>query len=138
MRVLIDTSAWVEFLNGTGSPQHRAVTELIAGEDELCTCGVIVAELFQGLRRDQGRMELRKLFRDLVLLEPSGIDPYFKAADLYRGLRRKGVTVRSTIDCLIAVLAQEHGCCILARDRDLDLILEHGPGGMRAWPLEAG
>jgi predicted nucleic acid-binding protein len=136
VRILIDTSAWVEFLNGAESPERRAVAELIAGEEEICTCGVIVAELFQGLRRNKGRDELQKLFRNLVFLEPAGIDGYFRAAELYRVLRQRGVTVRSTIDCLIAVLADENGCYILARDRDLKSILEQGLVESRAWPVE--
>ncbi|RPI27137.1 MAG: PIN domain nuclease [Acidobacteria bacterium] len=134
MRVLIDSSAWVEFLNGTASPQRRAVAELVAGEDEICTCGVIVAEVFQGLRRHQGRDRLQRLFQDLLFLEPSGIGSYFRAAEVYRLLRGKGVTVRSTIDCLIAVVAEENGCYILTRDKDLDLILQSGAVDSRSWP----
>jgi predicted nucleic acid-binding protein len=135
MRVLIDTSAWVEFLNGNESLERYAVAELIAGQDEICTCGVIVAELFQGLHRKKGRNELQELFRNLLFLEPDGIDLYFQAAELYRLLRSKGVTVRSTIDCLIAVLAAEKGCYILARDRDLQLILNQGLLETRLWPV---
>lgn len=52
-----------------------------------------------------------------------GISPYFRAAGLYRALRLRGKTIRSTIDCLIAVLAEENDCALLARDRDLELIL---------------
>ncbi len=134
MRVLVDTSAWVDFLNGHDSPECKALSSLIEGEDELCTCGVIVAEVFHGLRRDKGRDELLRLFRELVFLEPAGIDPYLRAAELYRGLRQKGRTVRSTIDCLIAMLADEHGCLVLARDRDLESILESGLVRSRLWP----
>jgi predicted nucleic acid-binding protein len=126
MKILIDTSAWVDFFNGHESPERRAVAELVAGAEELCTCGVIVAELFQGLRRDRSREDLQRLFRKLLFLEPSGIELYLRAADVYRSLRQRGKTVRSTIDCLIAVLAEENGCCVLARDRDLQLILQSG------------
>ncbi len=126
MKILIDTSAWIDFFNGYESPERRAVAELVAGTEELCTCGVIVAEVFQGLRRDKGREDLQRLFRKLLFLEPSGIGLYLRAADLYRSLRQRGKTARSTIDCLIAVLAEENGCFILARDRDLTLILQSG------------
>ena len=126
MKILIDTSAWIDFFNGYESPERRAVAELVAGTEELCTCGVIVAEVFQGLRQDKGREDLQRLFRKLLFLEPSGIELYLRAADVYRSLRQSGKTVRSTIDCLIAVLAEENGCFILARDRDLKLILQSG------------
>ncbi len=136
MRVLVDTSAWVEFFNGTGSPEHRAVARLISGQDEICTCGVIVAELFQGFRRKRGRNKLQELFRELVFLEPDGIDLYFRAAELHRTLRENGLTVRSTIDCLVAALAEANECYILARDRDLSLILQQGLVKTLHWPLE--
>ncbi|HLE84804.1 MAG TPA: PIN domain nuclease, partial [Thermoanaerobaculia bacterium] len=106
MRVLVDTSAWADYLNGHPTAEREALRELIAGDDDLFTCGVVVAEVFQGLRKEKGREELADLFRQLGFLEPDGIDAYFRAATLYRDLRARGVTVRSTIDCLIAVLAE--------------------------------
>jgi len=137
MRVLIDTSAWVDFLNGHPSPERQAVADLVAGRDELCTCGLIVAEVFQGLRRDKGREELQRLFRNLLFLEPSGIGLYFRAAEIYRLLRERGTTVRSTIACLIAALAEERGCYLLARDRDLEMILRSGLVRAYLWRFAA-
>lgn len=136
MKVLVDTSAWVDFLNGYPSLESQAVAELIAGDDEVCTCGVVIAEVFQGLRKDKERSRLAELFRDLVLLEPAGADPYFRSADVYRSLRERGVTIRSTIDCLIAVLAKENGCSLLARDRDMDRILDSGILELERWPVK--
>lgn len=133
MRVLVDTSAWVDFLNGYASPEGQAVADLVAGEDEICTCGVIVAEVFQGLRRVKGREGLQRRFRNMLFLEPSGIDLYLRAAEIYRLLRERGATVRSTIDCLIAALAEENGCYLLARDRDLEVILRSGLVKSRLW-----
>ena len=91
MKILIDTSAWIDFFNGYESPERRAVAELVAGTEELCTCGVIVAEVFQGLRQDKGREDLQRLFRKLLFLEPSGIELYLRAADVCRSLRRSRV-----------------------------------------------
>jgi predicted nucleic acid-binding protein len=102
------------------------VGQLLLGQAELCTCGVVVAEVLQGLRRDKSRREIGAQFRNLVWLEAAGIETYEGAADLYREMRARGVTVRSTIDCLIAVLADTHGCYVLARDRDLNEILDSG------------
>lgn len=137
MRVLVDTSVWADFLNGYPSPQAAALAELLEGDDELCTCGTIVAEVFQGLRREQGRRAIQRSFEDLTFLEPSGIRPYFRAADTYRRLREIGHTVRSTIDCVIAVTAEENGCYVLARDRDMDAILGSGVLKVRRWPSQA-
>ena len=134
MRVLVDTSAWADYFNAHPTAEREALRELIAGDDDLFTCGVVAAEVFQGLRKEKGREELADLFRQLGFLEPDGIDAYFRAATLYRDLRARGVTVRSTIDCLIAVLAEAHGCHLLARDRDLARILESGLISVRPWP----
>jgi len=139
-KVLIDTSAWVDFFNDYPTAHSRALAELIRGEDDLCTCGVVVAEVFQGLRRKQGsgrkagRGEIADLFRELTFLEADGIDLYLRAAEVYRELRRRGFTIRSTIDCLIAVLAEQHGCYLLARDRDMEILVGSGFLDVRLWP----
>ena len=135
MRVLVDTSVWVDFLNGYPSPQRAALADLLASDHDLCTCGVVVAEVFQGLRREKRRNQIGDSFRELTFLEPPGIDSYFRAAEIYRQLRQRGLTVRSTIDCIIAIQAEENGCSILARDRDLTVILKSGLIGTNSWPV---
>ena len=133
MRVLVDTSVWVDFLNGFPSPAADALAGLLQGDDEVCTCGIVVAEVFQGLRRDRGRDTIRRSFEDMTYLEPHGIQLYFRAAELYRGLRERGKAVRSTIDCIIAAIAEDGGCDLLARDRDMDSILDSGLLKARRW-----
>jgi len=136
LRVLVDTSVWADFFNDHPSPAQQALSNLVMSDDEICTCGVVVAEVFQGLRRDKGREQLADLFRDLLFLEPPDIGLYFRAAELYRALRKRGKTIRSTIDCLIAVLAEENRCAVLARDRDMETILQSGLLAVRRWPSE--
>jgi predicted nucleic acid-binding protein len=134
VRVLVDTSAWVDFLNGFPSPAADALAELLSGDDDACTCGIVVAEVFQGLRRDEGRNAIQRSFEDLIFLEATGIHLYLRAAALYRGLRRRGSTVRSAADCIIAAIAEDSGCALLARDRDLDAILDSGLARVGRWP----
>jgi len=62
----------------------------------------------------------------MTFLEPLGIRLYFRAAELYRGIRERGKTVRSTVGCIIAAVAEDGGCRLLARDRDMDAILDSG------------
>lgn len=138
LKILVDTSVWADFFNGFPSPHEKALSQMIAGDDEICTCGVVVSEVLQGLRRPEGRREVERLLREALFLEPSGIDAYVRAADVYRMLRRKGITVRSTIDCLIAVLAEEAKCDVLSRDRDLSAILDSGLVSARSWSVDAG
>lgn len=65
------------------------------------------------------------------------MDAYLRAANVYRTLRRRGVTVRSTIDCLIAVIADENDCDVLARDRDISAILRASLIKARTWPVNS-
>ncbi len=134
MRVLVDTSAWADFLNGFPSPGADALAELLQGDDDVCTCGIVVAEVFQGLRRNRERETIRRSFEDMTFLEPPGIRLYLRAAGLYRALRERGKTVRSTIDCIIAAIAEDGGCKLLARDRDMDVILDSGLSKVERWP----
>ncbi len=53
MKVLVDTSVWVDFLNDYDSPASSALAELLEGEDDVCTCGLVVTEVFQGLRHER-------------------------------------------------------------------------------------
>jgi predicted nucleic acid-binding protein len=135
LRILVDTSVWVDFLNGHPSPERASLATLLANDHDLCTCGVVIAEVFQGLRRDKGRDQLARSFKELIYLDPSGVDLYFRAAEVFRLLRARGFTVRSTIDCLIAVQAEEAGAAVLARDRDLRIILESGLVNTHLWPV---
>lgn len=123
MRVLVDTSVWVDFFNRHPSPEADLLARLIEDEVELVTCGVVLAEFFQGIRRVETLPELESQFRSMRLLSPREPESYFAAASLYRELRGQGITIRSMVDCLIAVLAEEHDVPLLAKDRDVALIL---------------
>lgn len=135
MNVLVDTSVWVDFFNGYRSPQAVALESFIDQGDEVATSGVIVAEFFQGLRTARSIRELGRYFRKMPCLAPSEPETYFRAAELFRGLRAKGITIRSTIDCLIVCLAAQHGYYLLSRDRDMELALSSGLSPARPAPL---
>lgn len=130
----MDSSVWGDFFNGHPSKEAEALSELIEGNEDVCTCGVVVSEVFQGLTQDRTRGRLEKLFQELIFLETEGIDPYFRSAALHRKLRRSGITVRSTIDCLIAVIAATNGCYILSKGRDLRRIVESSVLEVNSWP----
>ena len=135
MRVLVDTSVWVDFFNDYPSEEAELLARLLADEVELVTCGVVIAEFFQGIRKPSTLRELERHFRDMECLSPTEPDSYLRAAALYRELRAKGVTVRSTIDCLLVTLAAENDTFVLARDRDVRQILESGLTSARALAL---
>jgi predicted nucleic acid-binding protein len=135
VRVLVDTSVWADFFNQHPSAEAELLARLIADEVEVVTCGVVIAEFFQGIRKHATLAELERHFRDMECLSPTEPDSYLRAAALYRDLRAKGVTVRSTIDCLLVTLAAEHETFVLARDRDVWQILESGVTSARALAL---
>jgi hypothetical protein len=134
MRVLIDSSAWVDFFNEYPSPVGAEVNRLLGADEELCTLGMVVMEIAQGLRQETGRREVLRRLAGLTLLELEGLDPYLRAAELYRELRSRGATIRSSVDCLLIAAAEVHDCAVLYRDRDVDAILGSGLTRCRAWP----
>ena len=135
MRVLVDTSAWVDFFNGHPSPQADALTRLIREEADVLTCGVVAAEVLQGIRRSKSLEEIEQHFLDMEWLTPREPETYLEAADLYRQLRSQGLTIRSTIDCIIAKLAEENDALLLSKDRDIQLIVDSKLLDLRSLPI---
>jgi hypothetical protein len=120
--ILVDTSAWVEFLRDTGSPICLRVDELLAGE--VATCDAVRMELLAGARDDQHLHLLRRLLARAALLPTVPMD-YDAAAGFYRACRRRGETVRKLIDCLIAAVAIRAGATVLHADTDFDVLARH-------------
>jgi predicted nucleic acid-binding protein len=135
MRILVDTSVWVDFFNGHPSPQAETLAHLIREEADVVTCGLIVSEVLQGLRQSKSRVSIERHFREMDWLSPREPDSYLEAADLFRRLRARGITIRSTIDCVIANLAAHHDALILSKDRDLTLIVESKLLALRSVPM---
>jgi predicted nucleic acid-binding protein len=123
--ILADTSAWVEYLRGTGSPAHLRLRELIAGQGELATTEVVVMELLAGAGAQEEVARLRRLLGRFELLPVEGLADYEAAADLSRRCRAGGETVRKLTDCLIAAVALRHGATLLHRDPDFEVLARH-------------
>ncbi len=120
--ILIDTSAWVEFLRGTESAAHKRVRGLL--DDEIATCDAVRMEVLAGARSERHRDEIGRLLARTRMLETRSVD-YDVAAVTYRSCRRGGETPRSLIDCLIAAIAIRAGVALLHADRDFDVIARH-------------
>lgn len=125
--VLVDTSVWIDFLNGAPSPQAQRLKELIASDEPIAILGVILTEILLGLKSDN---EARRIQELLSAFEPApelSDQDYFAAAKIYRDCRNKGLTLRSTIDCLIAQICIRHKLRLLAKDRDFTVIAKLFP-----------
>ncbi len=120
--ILVDTSAWVEFLRDTGSPVCRRVDELL--DAEVATCHPIRMEVLAGARTDSHLTDLRRLLARASLVSTEPTD-YEDAAALYRTCRQRGETVRRLIDCLIAAVAIRADAPVLHADADFEALARH-------------
>jgi predicted nucleic acid-binding protein len=105
--VLVDTSAWVEYLRGTGSPHSIWIRGAIRAETPLGWTDPVLYELTAGARSARRAEELRALLLRGPMLAVVGLQDWEEAAKLYRSARSKGLTIRSSIDCLIAAVGSE-------------------------------
>lgn len=119
--ILVDTSIWIDLLN-----RHSA--KPVSSEDLLrfVTCGPIVQEVLQGIREGTAAAPFREAFLAIPRVsDPLSIDTYLQAVDIYRQGRRKGYTIRSSTDCLIAAIAIENRVPVWHRDRDFAAIAKY-------------
>lgn len=122
--ILVDTSAWIEFLRGTGSAVCDRVDALL--DEEIATCHPIRMEVLAGARDEQHLGDLRGLLARGSLLPTEPTD-FEEAAALYRMCRHRGETVRKLIDCLIAATAIRTTLPILHSDNDFEVLARHTP-----------
>jgi len=125
--ILVDSSAWVEFLRGTDSPVHLRLRSALQGEAELACTDVIVMEILAGARDEADRDRLRRLLYGQEFLAVDGPADYEQAAELYRLCRRGGETPRKLSDCLIAAVAIRNDAELLCEDADFAVIARHAP-----------
>jgi predicted nucleic acid-binding protein len=125
--ILVDTSAWVEFLRATGSPSHERVRELLTADAPLATTEVVLMELLAGARTAQDATDVRRLLLRGELLTVQTPTDWEAAADLFRRCRQQGQSVRTLSDCLIAAVAIRHDVPVLHRDGDFDTLVRHTP-----------
>lgn len=123
--ILVDSSAWIEFLRATGSPTHLRVRALIAADAPLATTDVILMELLAGAPTAQAATDIRRLLLRGEWLPVQAPIDWEAAADLHRICRHRGETVRKLTDCLIAAVAIRHDAALLHRDADFDVLARH-------------
>lgn len=125
--ILVDSSAWVEYLRATGSRAHQRLRSALEGEGDLACTDVVVMEILAGARGDADRDWLRRLLSGLEFLAVDGPADYEQAAQLYRLCRSHGETPRKLSDCLIAAVAIRNGAELLCEDADFEAIARHVP-----------
>lgn len=124
MMVLVDTTVWIDFFSARSYPHVKALENLILNREDICLCGIILTEILQGIRKDSEFNRTRDLLANLVFL-PMPYSVFLRSAEIYRNLRRKGITIRKPMDCMIASVALEHDIPLLHNDKDFIPIGKH-------------
>lgn len=125
--IVVDTSVWIDVLNDRDSPQALRCVELIEGGEPIALTDVVFTEILQGFRSDREARLVEGHLKTFPVLRLDGLDDFALAAELYRRARRAGVTIRKTLDCLIAAPCVRTGAPILHADADFDKLAECTP-----------
>ena len=122
--IVVDFSVWIDFFNGVSTPEVERLDGSL-GVTPLAIGDLILVEVMQGFRNEQDVATARQLFRSLAVLPMLGGSNAWKATENYRQLRRQGITVRKTIDGIIATACIEANLPLLFSDRDFQPYVEH-------------
>ena len=125
--MLVDTSVWIDFFNGHESAQAGRLAQAITDNEPIAVAGIVLTEILLGLRRDSEAYRIAGLLEAFEEVRDPSRDDYIEAASIYRLCRSRGITIRSTIDCLIAQLCIRDGLPLLGKDRDFEAIAKHMP-----------
>ncbi|SBT04598.1 Ribonuclease VapC [Candidatus Accumulibacter aalborgensis] len=122
--ILVDSSVWIDYFRGTRTVQTDKLDSLL-GNEPLALGDLILTEVLQGFGSDRDFNEAKRLLTSLVVVDLGGLDIAVQAAKNYRALRALGVTVRKTIDTIIATRCIDSGYTLLHCDRDFDPFVTH-------------
>ena len=124
--ILVDTSVWIDFFEGNDHWTKERLKEKINERESIAYVDLILLEIIQGIRSENDRKELESYFSHFILLNQTR-SSILLAAEIYQELQRKGIRIRSIIDCLIAAISIETRARILHKDRDYNHIEKYYP-----------
>lgn len=122
--ILVDSSVWIDYFRGSITPQTERL-DVLLGTEPLAVGDLVLAEVLQGFTNDRDFDQARKLLTSLEIVELGGQEMAIQVARNFRSLRLLGVTVRKTIDTLIATRCIESDIALLYSDRDFEPFVEH-------------
>lgn len=123
--ILVDTSVWIDFLNGRNTPHRHMLHRLIEREEDICITEIILTELLQGIKDDRLFEIAKGYLLEFSIIKPKGIDTYIEAAEIYRKCRKEGRTIRKTVDCIIAAIVKENNLMLFHNDSDFEIIKKY-------------
>ena len=121
--IVVDSSVWIDYFNGRPTPEAQALDRM--AEMPIVIGDLIMAEVLQGFASESEFRSAERIFAALEFRPMVGREIALAAALNYRTLRAKGVTVRNTIDAIIATFCIQHGHALLHHDRDFDPFERH-------------
>jgi len=122
--VVVETSVWVDFFRGVRNPHTEWVLRA-SGRRTLGTLDLILCEVLRGVPREVDYERIKAKMLALDLYNSGGEQMALESAQNYRKLRARGITIRKTIDCIIATYCIRHGFALLHKDRDFDPFETH-------------
>lgn len=120
--IVVDTTVWIDFFNGLDAPHVDELAGLIDEDAGAALTDVVLTEVLQGIRSDKDYRLVDERLAAFDILRLDGLDDFRRAAALYRDARRQGITIRRTLDCLIATVCVRESVPILHNDSDFDLL----------------
>lgn len=122
--ILVDSSVWIDYFRGSATP-HTGKLDSLLGTEPLAIGDLILVEVLQGFTDDRDFRQAKKLLTSLAVVELGGLAVAVQAAKNHRKLRALGVTVRKTIDTVIATRCMLDGYTLLHNDRDFEPFITH-------------
>lgn len=122
--ILVDSSVWIDYFNGTVTPESTQL-DVMLGVQAICVGDLILAEVLRGFRHNKDFKTAKALLESLTIYDLAGKRIAIKSAENYRLLRAKGITIRKTIDTLIATFCIENNLPLLHSDKDFQAFHQH-------------
>lgn len=125
--ILVDGTAWIEYLRATGHAADLRLTRLIEDDEPLATSDLAILKVLAGARDNAHRDRLHRLLARCTYLTVDAPADYERAAELFRLCNADGRRVRRLPECVTAVVSMRHDVALLHADRGFDVIAEHAP-----------
>ena len=118
--IVVDTTVWIDFFNDRDEPHVRSFVDLVDKDEGVALTDVIMTEILQGLRSEVDVRRVERRLAPFEVLRLVSMDDFKLAASLHRAARSRGITIRKTVDCLIAAVCVRESVPILHHDVDFD------------------
>ena len=122
--ILVDSSVWIDYFNGKVNAQTDFL-HMSLGTEIICTGDLIMTEVLQGFTSDTSYFEAKDFFEDLYFFHLGGKELAYSTAENFRFLRKKGITIRKTIDSVIATFCIKNNIQLLHNDKDFEPFVTH-------------